>query len=93
MTRQELQRVREWADTQLAAGNDPMWVWYQYMKLREALDGIIAGMECEALQSQPILPVNQPETGPHLVVSNDRRETAQRPKLGAVEALPRKFGV
>ena len=94
MTRQELRRVREWADAQLATGQDPMWVWYQYMKLREALDGIIAGMECAALQSESSLPMKQAESGPHLIVSNDRPDAAQRPKLSvAVETLPRKFGV
>ena len=93
MTRQELQRVREWAEMQIAANQDPTWVWYQYMKLREALDGIIAGMECAALQSESFLPVRQAETGPHLVVSNDR-PAANCPKLvGAGETLPRKFGV
>ena len=94
MTRQELQRVRAWAEMQIAAGQDPTWVWYQYMKLREALDGIIAGMECAALQSETLLPMGQAETGPHLVVSNDRPEATLRPKLiGAVETPSRKFGV
>jgi hypothetical protein len=92
MTRQELQRVREWADMQIAAGEDPAWVWYQYMKLREALDGIIASMECAALQSESLLPMRQAEIGPHLVVSNDRPAPAPKP-VGAVETLPRKFGV
>ena len=45
MTTQELQRLRDWVDAKIAAGQEPMWIWYQYMKLREALEGIIAGME------------------------------------------------
>ena len=36
MMRQELEQVREWAIEQLAAGTEPPWSWYQYMKLREA---------------------------------------------------------
>ena len=40
----ELMRIRYWADQKLEAGEEPPWAWYQYMKLREALDAIIAGM-------------------------------------------------
>jgi hypothetical protein len=32
MMRQELEQVREWAIEQLAAGTEPPWSWYQYMK-------------------------------------------------------------
>ncbi len=45
MMREELERVREWAIEQLAAGNEPPWSWYQYMKLREAAESILAGMD------------------------------------------------
>jgi hypothetical protein len=45
MTRAELERVREWAMQKLATGEEPPWAWYQYMKLRETLDAILAGME------------------------------------------------
>ena len=42
--REELERIREWADAKIAAGQEPPWAWYQYMKLRETLDAILAGM-------------------------------------------------
>ena len=45
MMRQELEQVREWAIEQLAAGTEPPWSWYQYMKLREASESILAGMD------------------------------------------------
>jgi hypothetical protein len=44
MTRAELERVREWAFEKITTGNEPPWSWYHHMKLREALDAILAGM-------------------------------------------------
>jgi hypothetical protein len=43
--RQELERVRVWATEQLAAGTERPWSVYQYMKLREASESILAGMD------------------------------------------------
>jgi hypothetical protein len=50
MTRDELQKVRNWADDQVGTGDEPSWLWYQHMKLRECLDAIIGGMEGTAVQ-------------------------------------------
>lgn len=43
--RQELEKVRAWADEKVANGQEPPWAWFQYMKLRETLDMILAGMD------------------------------------------------
>jgi hypothetical protein len=43
--RDELQKVRDWANEKIAAGQEPPWAWYQYMKLRETCDAILTGME------------------------------------------------
>jgi hypothetical protein len=43
MTKEELQKVREWADREIAAAELPS-AWYQLMKLREALDAILGGI-------------------------------------------------
>ena len=43
MTDSEIQKMRKWADDKIATGAEPPWAWYQYMKLRETLDAIIAG--------------------------------------------------
>jgi len=45
MARTELERVLNWADGKLAAGAEPPWAWYQYMKLRETLQAILAGIQ------------------------------------------------
>ena len=43
--REELQKVRDWANEKLATGEEPPWAWFQYMKLRETLDQILAGQD------------------------------------------------
>jgi hypothetical protein len=45
MTKADLERVRDWAIEKLTTGNEPPWSWYQLMKLREASEAILAGME------------------------------------------------
>jgi hypothetical protein len=57
MTGDELQRLRNWADAKVTAGQEPLWTWYQYMKLREALDATARA---------------HPDSGPRLVVSNSQ---------------------
>lgn len=42
----EIEAVREWAKNKIASGAEPPWAWYQYMKLLEALDAILAGQSC-----------------------------------------------
>jgi hypothetical protein len=44
MTREELRKIRQWADTQIATA-ELSSAWYQLMKLREALDAILAGVD------------------------------------------------
>lgn len=40
----QLQRLKEWAQEKIQAGGEPPWAWYQYMKLVEVADAILAGM-------------------------------------------------
>ena len=64
MTRDELQGVRDWANGKLATGAEPPWAWYQYMKLRETVDAILAGMESTAPVTVPAdLPPEAPRRG------------------------------
>jgi hypothetical protein len=45
MTRDELQRVRDWADRELTMGVGSPWARCHYMKLREAADAILFPMD------------------------------------------------
>lgn len=80
MTKEELCKVREWADTQIADAELPS-TWYQLMKLREALDAILGSFD--------VIPVIVPEDLPHgsrsgghlRLVHNDVRETTDHETL------------
>ena len=61
MTDTELQKMRQWADDKIAKGDQPPWAWYQYMKLRETLDAILAGRAATQVVDLP----------PHLSVAAD----------------------
>lgn len=63
---EELQAVREWAHGKIKAGAEPPWAWYQYMKLIETLDAIIAGMGAVA-----DLPASSGDAGHLRVVSDE----------------------
>ena len=45
MTKAELQRIRAWADDKIAAGKESPSAFFQYMKLREALDTMFESVE------------------------------------------------
>lgn len=87
MTRDELQRVRDWADGKISTGVEPPWAWFQYMKLREVLDQILIGMAATRTES---LPRSEPhsETGPRLAVSNTQPSSAQPHQQVVVTQLP-----
>jgi len=51
----DLTRVREWAQEKAQGGGEPPWAWYQYMKLVEAANSILAGMDATTTESSPQL--------------------------------------
>ena len=75
MTRDQLQRVRDWADGKLASGEEPPWAWHQYMKLRESIDAILAatGHTLPQAESSP-----RREPPLRLVAADHPRRIAQR---------------
>jgi hypothetical protein len=89
MTRTELERVLNWANDKLATGAEPPWAWYQYMKLRETLEAILAGIQATSIQTESS-PQSEPPSpgGLRLVVSNAQPDSAQRPPLGLTVPLP-----
>ena len=42
--KEQLENMRTWAQLKLQGGAEPPWAWYQYMKLTETIDAILAGM-------------------------------------------------
>jgi len=77
MNRDELMRVREWADSKLATGDEPPWAWYRYMQLREALDAILQGASATRPMESSPQPVKRPGACLRLVASVDQQDTAQ----------------
>ena len=71
MTDAEIQKMRDWADAKIAAGEEPPWAWFVYMKLRETLDQIIAGRAAKvAVDLPPYISV---------AVDNDKQLEVQLP--------------
>jgi hypothetical protein len=87
MTRAELERVRKWALEKLATGEEPPWAWYQYMKLRETLDVILAGMDSV---KPPDLLESERHSGKHLrlAASTGSRESTRPHSTGKPVRLP-----
>jgi len=76
MTKEELEKVRDWANERLAKGEEPPWGWFQLMKLREVLDQMLAGMN--ATRTVNSLEREQ-QRGRHLrlVGSTDQQDNVQ----------------
>lgn len=89
MTRAELERVRKWADEKIATGAEPPWAWYQYMKLRETIDAILAGVSVATseTESSPQSGAHL-DSGPRLVVSNTQQGTAPHRQSTVPVPLP-----
>lgn len=87
MDKDELQKVRDWADEKIATGAEPPWAWFQYMKLREVLDEVIAGMSAVRTENSPRLETRS-ETGPRLAVSNTQPSSALHHPQSVVTRLP-----
>ncbi len=85
--REELEQVREWADAKIASGQEPPWAWFQYMKLREAVDGILAGMDAVNTESSQQSVPHQ-ETHLRLVGDTDSQDNAPHRPAGLPTQLP-----
>jgi hypothetical protein len=85
--RQTLESVRLWANDKIAAGEDPPWAWYQFMKLRETLDAILAGMN--ATTTERSQQSDEHQAGYlRLVEATYSPESAPRPSDGSPVKLP-----
>jgi hypothetical protein len=87
MHKEELQKVRDWADEKIATGAEPPWSWFRYMKLRETLDEIIAGMSVVKTESSQRSELHT-EIGPRLAVSNTQPSSAPHHPQAVATRLP-----
>ena len=86
MNKADLERIREMAIEKLTTGNEPPWVWYQLMKLREASEALMAGMDATQPTAGLQGSASQRGAGLRLVGADDPQGTAQpRPETIAVQ--------
>ena len=77
MTPTELKKVRDWANEKLATGEEPPCAWFQYMKLRETLDAILASQDASKPQTESSPPAEpRQETHLQLVDSTYQQDSA-----------------
>jgi hypothetical protein len=86
--KEQLEQVRSWAQGKLQGGEEPPWAWYQYMKLVETVDAILAGMA--ATTSMESLRQSEPHPGEHLrlVDSTYPQDTSQHHHVGLPIQMP-----
>jgi hypothetical protein len=85
----ELMRVQEWAKEKIAQGSEPPWAWYQYMKLIETIQALMAGMNCTISQTENSpKSAKRPDAHLRLVDSTDLQENARHHPAGLRVNLP-----
>jgi len=85
--RSDLEKIRDWADVKISTGAEPPWAWYQYMKLRETLDIILAGMA--AATKGDLLPTEAHQgSGLRLVACNSSQDISQHHRAEPPVQLP-----
>ena len=72
----ELRRIRQWAKEKIDTGSEPPWAWFQYMKLIEVADTILAGMAVTTTENSQQL-AERPERRLQLVASKSPQDTSQ----------------
>lgn len=86
--REELEKIREWADSKIASGSEPPWAWYQYMKLRETVDAILGGIAATLQTANLQESERRRDVGLRLVESKNPQDTALRRPAGIPTRLP-----
>lgn len=86
VNKDSLKEILAWAKDKAHIGNEPPWAWYQYMKLIDAVESILKGMDSTITPTQEDLPqLDMPRgSGLRLVDHNFQPNTAQ-PHQGIVE--------
>ena len=86
--KQDLERVREWAQAKVQGGEQPPWAWYQYMKLIETVDAILAGMAATIPMGSLQQSQQHPDGHLRLVDSTCPRDTSQPHPVGLPIQMP-----
>ena len=83
-----LREVRNWAKAKLRSRQEPPWSWYQYMKLVETCDAILAGLDVTTPQADS--PQSEPleESVLQLAAHTPRPGKPRRRRGGAPVQLP-----
>lgn len=81
MTREELLRVRDWANEKMATGAEPPWAWSMYSTLSKTIDCIVAGADVVSTSAGSLEPERHQETALRLVADNSPQDIA-RHRLG-----------
>lgn len=84
----ELERVRDWAKAKIQGGSEPPWAWYQYMKLIETADAILAGMAATVTPEDSQQVAQHPGTHLRLVDSACQQDTSRPHPVGLPVQLP-----
>jgi len=84
-----LREVRDWAKRKIDSRQEPPWAWYQYMKLVETCDAILAGKGAvtQQTESSPQLEQHQ-ENVIQLAGSTPRQGAARRRPVADPVQLP-----
>ena len=85
--KKELESIRAWAKAKIADDTELPWSWYQYMKLIETADAILAGMATKTTENSP-QPDERLETHLRLVDSTDPQDNSQHHPYGPTVPLP-----
>jgi hypothetical protein len=86
--RDELERVRKWADAKIQGGSEPPWAWYQYMKLIETVDALLRGMDATVTMESSPRSESQTEMHLRLVDSTYSQDNARPRPVGLPVQMP-----
>ena len=75
--RDELEKVREWAQEKLRGESEPPWAWYRYMQLLDCVTAIVEGMDAVSPTGHSQQSARRSGAPLRLVADTDQPDTAQ----------------
>lgn len=85
MEKQKLETVLDWAHSKAQQGDNPPWALYEYMKLIDALQSIIKGMEATSPTGSLLPPASH--RGEHLRLVDAKYQPNTSPRHQEFEDL------